>query len=396
MIMKKKDNDFNYVTDDSVADKKYEEFKALDPFPEIDSGLLNSADIADYALKTAMITPFNFENLKPASYEMALGTKSIYWDSEGTKKENYKLSKINEITFGRNSITYVSLESNFKIPDYIALRFNLVIQLVHKGLLLGTGPLINPGFYGELLIPVHNLTNNDCVIKPGETLISIEFTKLTKFHNWYSNNIAEKIFNKIPFKKNNRKGVYVEKRTKERKLTFENYVVTTFQGRHEKVQSSLDQVINKNEIELQKAKKYFELSIEKHDREVKKSNQITFWTSIIAFVTLFAVFISLFFDMRSVYTSALNLVADANKYVSDASLVFKEDSSGNKLYLKSFDKVNEITNKIENLNENYEALHQTYEALHQTIDSLMKEVDKLKNKIYTIESKKIIVSKDSL
>jgi hypothetical protein len=45
--------------------------------------------------------------------------------------------------------------------------------------LLGTGPLVDPGFYGRLLIPLHNLTSANYDIDTNEALIWIEFTKTT-------------------------------------------------------------------------------------------------------------------------------------------------------------------------------------------------------------------------
>ena len=70
------------------------------------------------------------------------------------------------------------------LPEYIAARFNLHIRHVHKGILLGTGPLVDPGFSGNLLIPLHNLTDNEYKLKGGEGIIWIEFTKLSKHDFW--------------------------------------------------------------------------------------------------------------------------------------------------------------------------------------------------------------------
>jgi hypothetical protein len=74
----------------------------------------------------------------------------------------------------------VQVEPLFRLPDYIALRFNLKITHVHRGILLGTGPLIDPGFEGRLLIPLHNLTTNEYSLECGEGLIWIEFTKTSR------------------------------------------------------------------------------------------------------------------------------------------------------------------------------------------------------------------------
>ena len=76
------------------------------------------------------------------------------------------------------------MKEKFHLPEYIAARFNLHIRHVHKGILLGTGPLIDPGFSGKLLIPLHNLTDNDYKSKGGEGIIWVEFTKLSIHEFW--------------------------------------------------------------------------------------------------------------------------------------------------------------------------------------------------------------------
>jgi hypothetical protein len=43
--------------------------------------------------------------------------------------------------------------------------------------LLGTGPLVDPGFHGKLLVPLHNLTSDEYTIRGDEGLIWMEFTK---------------------------------------------------------------------------------------------------------------------------------------------------------------------------------------------------------------------------
>ena len=59
------------------------------------------------------------------------------------------------------------------------MRFNLHIRHVHRGLLLGTGPLVDPGYWGKLCIPLHNLTDKDYPIPKDEGLIWMEFTKIS-------------------------------------------------------------------------------------------------------------------------------------------------------------------------------------------------------------------------
>ena len=48
---------------------------------------------------------------------------------------------------------------------------------MHQGLLLGTGPILDPQLHAFLLIPLHNFSSQPLVIHYGDELISVEFTK---------------------------------------------------------------------------------------------------------------------------------------------------------------------------------------------------------------------------
>lgn len=170
-----------FAIDDKEAAQKYEEYKLKDPFPKVRPALLNSNDIKRYVAATGMIHPFHPEpetkHLKQASYAIKMLGKCIYWDEEGKKHEKIIKEK-QEFKLKGNSIAFISLEPRFRLPYYIALRFNLKIKHIHRGLLLGTGPLVDPGFNGKLAVPLHNLTMNDYYLRGGDDLIWFEFTKI--------------------------------------------------------------------------------------------------------------------------------------------------------------------------------------------------------------------------
>ena len=148
-----------------------------DPLPNVPPALLSGEDIKNYIIETGAISPFfvggNPSRLKKASYEGRIGDKAYKFT------ENNCLVEVctNPLVVYANSIVFVECDLDFRLPDFIALRFNLQIRHVHRGLLLGTGPLIDPGFWGKLCIPLHNLTNENYSIPRSEGLIWIEFTK---------------------------------------------------------------------------------------------------------------------------------------------------------------------------------------------------------------------------
>jgi deoxycytidine triphosphate deaminase len=166
------------LSDDPMIIAKYARHRNVDPFPDIPPALLNSADIHSYVNATGMIHPFEEKALKSASYAAKIAGECRYWDEKNKKFETVLLEiKGDKLILKPNSIAFVGIDPTFRLPDYIALRFNLKISNVYRGLLLGTGPLIDPGFEGKISIPLHNLTSNEYVFSYGESLIWIEFTK---------------------------------------------------------------------------------------------------------------------------------------------------------------------------------------------------------------------------
>ncbi|MGY3591496.1 deoxycytidine triphosphate deaminase/outer membrane murein-binding lipoprotein Lpp [Bradyrhizobium sp. USDA 4341] len=168
----------NLPKDDDDAKARAARFENMDPFPNVPRALLSSFEIADYARVTGMMWPFAEKQLKSASYEVFIGGEVIWWDGNGRRRTKI-VKRGTPLVLEANSIVFAQVEPIFRLPNYIAIRFNLRITHVHRGLLLGTGPLVDPGFHGKLLIPLHNLTSDPYAIDTNEALIWIEFTKTT-------------------------------------------------------------------------------------------------------------------------------------------------------------------------------------------------------------------------
>ncbi len=155
----------------------------LDPAPlqGVPAALLNSADIAAYStlLNPPLFEPFDEAKLKPATYEIPFEGEIYLWRGENSDLEKRSLRSDETFTIQPNSIVFICPSTYFRVPNFLALRFNLHIRLVHRGLLLGTGPLVDPGFAGRLTIPVHNLTSQSVIIKGSEGFIWVEVTKIS-------------------------------------------------------------------------------------------------------------------------------------------------------------------------------------------------------------------------
>jgi deoxycytidine triphosphate deaminase len=296
-----------FAKSDEEAEKRYQQNKANDPFPEIPPALLNSADIEDYVAITGMIYPFysdpNF--LKPASYEIKLLGKCVYWDEKGDKQvENIEEGK--GFVLHRNSIAFVTLEPMFRLPDYIALRFNLKITHVYRGLLLGTGPLVDPGYHQRLSIPLHNLTTNEYTLRGGEGLIWMEFTKISPIKKLSDNenNLRKGSFVHFPERKNKLKDV-------------EDYLYKA--DPHRPIRSSIP-------IEIQKA----------IDIANQAKNRV-YIISVVGALTILGFIYGLF-------NPTFQLLQDSVNYVVNAQSTHHADIKEMKL------KIVQLENKLQNLN----------------------------------------------
>jgi deoxycytidine triphosphate deaminase len=160
-----------------AAAERAKKWEYEDPFLQVQPALLSAIDVWNYIRVTAMVHPYSDDDLKAASYQVRMGGQFIRW--ENGKKLEQTVDTAGAIILPPNSISFVQTEAIFRLPHYIAMRFNLQISHVHRGILLGTGPVVDPGFQGRLLIPLHNLTSAAYRIPANEPLIWVEFTKTT-------------------------------------------------------------------------------------------------------------------------------------------------------------------------------------------------------------------------
>jgi deoxycytidine triphosphate deaminase len=144
----------------------------VDPAPG-EVGLLSARSIRFYQEQVApMIEPFTPAQLGAATYELRVGP---HWLHENDEKIATRDKPWIEIP--PNSLVYVSMCERLRLPLYIAARFDLHISFIYRGLLLGTGPQVDPGFCGVLSCPLHNITNDTVKLEVGVPFVKMEFLK---------------------------------------------------------------------------------------------------------------------------------------------------------------------------------------------------------------------------
>lgn len=316
--------------DDSKAQSQFEIYRSQDPFPEIAPALLNSADIYDYVATTGMISPFYGDRLKSASYEVGILGTVVYWDEKG-KEFNFVLKKGETFVLRQNSIAFVTPEPFFRLPDYIALRFNLRINLVHRGLLLGTGPLVDPGFVGNLLIPLHNLTTNDYTFRGGDPLIWMEFTKLSPNKRWVEGGGKTD---------HHRSGSYVPFPNFKKKLEPSYYLHEAAGDRP--IRSSIPDAVEDARRSAQEAEK-----------KAKSIARNVTWTGVGSIVALV---VALSFGLYQI----ASLILDSNSYVREAQ-----------------EKLNVFQREFDHQKEPLESIKQMVQSLEREVQDLKKQVNAL-------------------
>lgn len=303
---------------DAQAEERYNEYKSHDPFPEIKPSLLNSADFINYIIATGMIFPFHpiRKNIKPASYALSLKGPCIFWDENGVK-QSCIINEGDILPLKKNSIVFISLEPKFRIPQYIALWFNLKISLVYKGLLLGTGPLVDPGFEGILSLPLHNLTTSDYNLRGGDVIIYIEFTKLSPHSNWVNNSPGNIV----------KAGIYVPfDPEKNKRKTLNDYLYLANEGKP--IRSSIPEVIKE-------ANKFIDV--------LRTKNLINILSIIIALLTVIPGVIAIYLQTHSLINDAVSYI----RTVEERQISYNRTSSEENKFIEK--RIIALEGKIDSL-----------------------------------------------
>lgn len=151
-------------------------FLDKDPHDNI-FGVLLSDEIDFYCDKHEMIVPYNKEdNLQPASYDVSLGKK---YQRNG---ERFELTDKNpSLKLKPHEAVVISTKEKLTMPRFLIGRWNPRVTTLFDGIVWVGGVHIDPGFEGNLFVPIYNLSREPVVLQLGQRIASIDFVKTTKF-----------------------------------------------------------------------------------------------------------------------------------------------------------------------------------------------------------------------
>jgi len=122
------------------------------------------------------IDNFSDSYLQPASYDARLGQEAI------TSSHREKINPANKglFTIPAGDFALVTTHERFEMSNEIAGHIGLRSHYSKKGLSLLSGPQIDPGFKGVLVVGLSNLSPRDITIPYKEKFCTIEFYRLTE------------------------------------------------------------------------------------------------------------------------------------------------------------------------------------------------------------------------
>lgn len=166
------------------------------------AGVLSSPQIEYYVKRYGMIKGFEKSCLKACVYEMRLGEIAVRWDDKlalrfhlqdkvpdmdlltricaampGARHLDLPDIAAKSLVLPPNSLTFASVHEKFNLPRDVIARFNLKSPFVHRGLMLGGGPIIDPGYQSGIVLPLHNFSNVPIEIGYLEPIIKVEFSR---------------------------------------------------------------------------------------------------------------------------------------------------------------------------------------------------------------------------
>ena len=121
-----------------------------------------------------VINPFEERLAQAASYDLRVGEK-------GATTSTKKIVNIRESGFlllQPGDFGVLTVLEELRLGNQYAARFGLRSKYARKGIVATTGPQIDPGYHGRLIIGITNLTPKPVSIPFNDDLLSVEFHRL--------------------------------------------------------------------------------------------------------------------------------------------------------------------------------------------------------------------------
>ena len=141
-----------------------------------------------------LISPFEPERLRPASYQLTLGDKAHVGGREQV------LTYSHSLVLQPHQVAVVTTNEVLRIPRFLVARWSLRVQKIYEGLLWTGGPQVDPGWVGSLFCPIYNLAERNVELYLRDAFFTIDFVRTTPLTDEYKGMGKTPEFKKTWFK----------------------------------------------------------------------------------------------------------------------------------------------------------------------------------------------------
>jgi len=121
-----------------------------------------------------VIDPFEEGQIQPATYDLRVGAQGA---TTSTKK-TVNIKETGFLLLQPGDFGVITVLEELRLGLQYAARFGLRSKYSRKGLIATSGPQIDPGYHGRLIIGITNLTPRSISVPYKDDFLSVEFHKL--------------------------------------------------------------------------------------------------------------------------------------------------------------------------------------------------------------------------
>jgi deoxycytidine triphosphate deaminase len=153
------------------SDDRFPDWKNWPGSVLLDDEIEHYCNDPDYKL----IFPFDRKLLKPARYQLRLGSEARI---NGVRIAIYPDKPL---VIPPHQVAIVRTLETLNIPRFLIARWNLRVDMVYKGLLWVGALQVDPGWVGYLPCPLYNMSDKPVYLGHGDKLFTIDFVRTTPF-----------------------------------------------------------------------------------------------------------------------------------------------------------------------------------------------------------------------
>ncbi len=116
--------------------------------------------------------------VQPASYDLRLGAKCYLGDEQKIIQLD---AKNPALCIPPQDVAILSTREVLHMPRDLIGRWNIRIGLIYKGVLLVSGPQVDPGYDGQLYCVVYNFSTKAVILKKDDHIATIDFVTTTPY-----------------------------------------------------------------------------------------------------------------------------------------------------------------------------------------------------------------------